>query len=381
MVDYQSKAPGVYAEEITPAGPIAGAGTSTAALIGTVATVPPDTELGKPFPITSWNAYVDKFGGYQAGLSLPYATRGFFGNGGTFAYVVPIKDEGGLDAALDQLTRFADVSLVCMPGAVKQAVQGKLIEHCEAMGDRITVLDGVQDDKPLKSDGPLQTQRGGLLSKNGFATLYWPWLVIPDPQAPGGSDATVKVPPSGHVAGVMARVDGSVGVHRAPANEPVRGAISLDYAVNDTEHGALNKANINTVRSFPGRPPMVWGARTLTDGTAWRYVNVRRLVCYIEDSLLEGLRWGVFAPNNKTLWKGLERTVTEFLTRVYDAGALFGDSAKDAFYVVVDEAHNPRPLRDIGQVVIEIGLAVVRPAEYVVFRIGLWDGGSRIAEG
>jgi phage tail sheath protein FI len=126
---------------------------------------------------------------------------------------------------------------------------------------------------------------------------------------------------------------------------------------------------------------MVWGARTLTDDVPWRYVNVRRLVSYIEDSLVSGLRWAVFQPNNTALWKGLERSVTEFLTRVWQSGALFGTSAKEAFYVVVDEAHNPPAIRDLGQVVIEIGLAATRPAEFVVFEIGLWDGGTAVSEG
>lgn len=381
MVDYQNKAPGVYAEEITPAGPIAGAGTSVPALIGTVTTAPPAAELGKPVAVTSWSAYVRVFGEHKAGLTLPHAVRGFFENGGTLAYVVPVKDVSGLDTALDNLTRFKDVSLVAYPGVVDPAVQTKLITHCEELGDRFAVLDGAQDPDPLKADGALQTQRGGLLSKNGFAGLYWPWIVVPDPLAPAGTPGTVTVPPSGHVCGVMARVDGAVGVHRAPANEPVRGAVGLDHALNDTEHGVLNKANINALRSFPGRPPLIWGARTLTDGTAWRYVNVRRLVSYIEDSLLEGVRWAVFAPNNLALWKGLERSIAEFLTRVWESGALFGATAAQAFYVVVDEAHNPPAVRDLGQVTIEIGLAVTRPAEFIVLHVGLWDGGATVTEG
>ncbi|MBL8932572.1 MAG: phage tail sheath family protein [Kineosporiaceae bacterium] len=381
MVDYQTKAPGVYVEEITPAGPIAGAGTSVPALIGIVTTPPAAAELGRPVAVTSWNQYVSLFGEYKAGLHLPHAVRGFFANGGTFAYVVPIKDLGGLDAAIDQLTRYKDVSLVCLPGVVDPTHQTKLIAHCEKLGDRFAILDGAPDPTPLKADGVLATQRAGLLSKNGFGGLYWPWLIAPDPAADPAAPATISVPPSGHIAGVMARVDGAVGVHRAPANEPVRGAVGLDYVLNDDEQGALNAKNINAIRTFPGSPPLVWGARTLTDGTPWRYVNVRRLVSYIEDSLLEGIRWAVFAPNNLALWKGLERSVSEFLTRVWESGALFGSTATDAFYVVIAEANNPPATRNLGQVNIEIGLAVTRPAEYIVLRVGLWDGGTRITEG
>jgi hypothetical protein len=249
------------------------------------------------------------------------------------------------------------------------------------MGDRFAVLDGAQDKTPLKADGALQKQRTALGSANGFGGLYWPWIVIADPNAAPGTAATVTVPPSGHVAGVMARCDDTVGVHKAPANETVRGAVDLDYALNDAEQGALNHGNINAIRKFPGRPPLVWGARTLTTGTQWRYVNVRRLVSYIEDSIVQGVRWAVFAPNNTALWKGLERSITEFLTRVWEAGALFGATAKEAFYVRINEELNPPAVRDLGQVIVEIGLAPTRPAEYVVLRIGLWDGGARISEG
>jgi phage tail sheath protein FI len=380
MVDYATAAPGIHLEEFTPAGPISGAGTSVAALIGTTATLPTGAALGKPVAVTSWNAYKDRLGEYKAGLNLPYAVRGFFDNGGTFAYVVPIKDFGGLDGALQELTRLPDVGLVCVPGLVDAAAQkDKVIKHCEDQHDRFAILDGVQDPNPLKADGPLQTQRGGLLSANGFGALYWPWIQIPDPAATNGS--TITVPPSGHIAGVMSRCDSTVGVHKAPANEQVRGAVSLDFLLNDTEQGVLNSKNINALRMFPGTPPLVWGARTLTADVPWRFVNVRRLVSYVEDSLLQGLRWAVFQPNNIALWKGLERSITEFLTRVWEAGGLYGRTAKEAFYVTIDESLNPAPVRDRGEVYIEIGLAVTRPAEHIILRLGLWDGGAKITEG
>jgi phage tail sheath protein FI len=380
MVDYETKAPGVYIEEITPAGPISGAGTSTAALIGTVAATVPNPALNIPVPVTSWSAYTAAFGGYDVNLNLPFAVRGFFENGGTLAYIVPIKDATGLAPSLDQLTRLPDVSLVAAPGLVDAAQQATLITHCEAMGDRFAILDGAPDTTPLKSDGALQKQRAALLSRNGFAGLYWPWIVISDPAAAPGSAATLTRPPSGHVAGVLARSDNQRGVHKAPANEPVRGALSLAYSLNDTEQGALNHGGINALRVFPGRPPLIWGARTLTDGTPWRYVNVRRLFSYVEDSILAGVRWAVFEPNNTALWKGLERSITEFLTRVWQSGGLFGRTAKEAFYVKIDEELNTPALRALGQIIIEIGMAPVRPAEFVVVRLGIWDGGSQVSE-
>lgn len=381
MVDYETKAPGVYIEEQPATGPITGAGTGTAALIGTPVTSVPNTALGIPVSITSWTDYVTRFGTFKTNSPLPYAVRGFFDNGGASAYVVPVKDTKdatGMTAALDQLTRVREVNLVCAPGLVDAAVQSSLLTHCEAMANRFAILDGATDTTPLKSDGALQTQRGGLLSKGGWGGLYWPWILVDDPAStPPG---TTFVPPSGHVAGIMARVDGAVGVHGAPANEVIRGARDLSYTLNDTEQGALNHAGVNAIRLFPGRPPMLWGARTLTDGTAWRYVNVRRLVAYIEDSLLQGLRWAVFCPNTTSLWKTLDRTISEFLTRIWQAGALFGRTAKEAFYVRIDEELNPAAVRNAGQVIVEIGLSPVRPAEFVVVRLGLWDGGSQATE-
>jgi phage tail sheath protein FI len=381
MVDYETKAPGVYIEEQPATGPITGAGTGTAALIGTPATPVPNAAAGIPVPITTWTDYTTQFGLFKTGQPLAYAVRGFFDNGGAMAYVVPVKDvkdANGMAAALDQLTRIRSVNLVCAPGLVDAGVQSSILTHCETMGNRFAILDGAADDTPLKADGPLQTQRGGLLSKGGWGGLYWPWILVDDPApTPAG---TTLVPPSGHVAGIMARVDGAVGVHKAPANEVVRGARDVSYALNDTEQGALNHANINGIRLFPGRPPILWGARTLTDGTAWRYVNVRRLVAYIEDSLLQGMGWAVFEPNTTGLWKSLERMVSEFLVRVWQAGALFGRTAKEAFYVRIDEELNPAAVRAAGQVIVEIGVAPVRPAEFVVIRIGLWDGGSQTTE-
>jgi len=379
MVDYATAAPGIHLEEITPAGPISGAGTSVAALIGTTATLPTGDALGKPVPVTSWNAYKDRLGEYKSGLNLPYAVRGFFDNGGTFAYVVPIKDMGGLDGALLELTRLPDVGLVCVPGLVDAAAQkDKVTKHCEDMHDRFAILDGVQDKDPLKPGNPLLTQRSGLGSAI-FAAVYFPWIKIPDPAAT--TPTTIAVPPSGHIAGVMSRCDSTVGVHRAPANEQIRGAVGLDFTLNDAEQGMLNKQNINALRQFPGTPPMVWGARTLSADVPWRFINVRRLVSYVEDSLIEGLRWAVFAPNNTALWKGLERSITEFLTRVWESGGLFGRTAKEAFYVTIDESLNPAPVRDRGEVYIEIGLAVTRPAEHIILRLGLWDGGAKVSEG
>ena len=152
--------------------------------------------------------------------------------------------------------------------------------------------------------------------------------------------------------------------------------------MTDAEQGELNVEGINALRIFPGQRPIVWGARTTApkDETPWRYVNVRRLFLYVEESIKRGIRWAVFEPNDIGLWKKLERTISEFLSRVWRSGALFGATAAEAFYVKIDEELNPAPVRALGQVIIEIGIAPVRPAEFVIVRIAMWDGGSKSNE-
>ncbi|MFP1624039.1 phage tail sheath subtilisin-like domain-containing protein [Streptomyces sp. 5K101] len=382
MSDIDTRAPGIYLQEVETAGPIAGAGTSTAALIGTAQTLGDKVVPGEPKLVTNWTSYVKSFGGFDRQLALPYAVRGFFENGGTLAYVVPVADMTGLPDALDALTHTLDVSLVCLPGHTEFADQQKVIQHCEAMGDRFAVLDGARSTDDPGDTTALEAQRDGLMTDRGFGALYWPWISVddPGPRTDGAEPDELRVGPSGHIAGVMARSDARRGVHKAPANEVVRGALDLAHHLNDAEQGRLNNLNINALRVFPGGRPMVWGARALANRTEWQYVNVRRLVAFISDSLLQGLRWAVFEPNNTGLWKALERTVTEFLTRVWQAGALFGRTAEEAFYVKIDEELNPAPVRELGQVFIEVGIAPTRPAEKVVIRLGLWSGGGGISE-
>jgi phage tail sheath protein FI len=164
----------------------------------------------------------------------------------------------------------------------------------------------------------------------------------------------------------------------------VIGAQGIQFPLDDSDQDPLNAAGVNVLRVFAGSSrPVVWGARTTAKAgdLPWRYVNVRRLMSFIEESVQEGIRWAVFEPNDLRLWKRIERTITEFLTRVWASGALFGASAEEAFYVKIDEELNPSPVRDLGQVVVEIGVAPVRPAEFVRVKIGLWSGGAQAEEG
>ena len=274
---------------------------------------------------------------------------------------------GGL-AAIDGIT------MVCVPdlmaayqaGAIDregvQAVQAAMIAHCESMGDRMAILDPLPDLNAQQVNDWRVTEVG---YDSKFAALYWPWVKVFDPS----SGSPVLVPPSGHMAGVWARNDATRGVHKAPANEVVRGAIGVGTVITRGEHDLLNPNGVNCIRAFPGRGIRIWGARTLSSDPAWRYVNVRRLYNYVESSLTGGTQWVVFEPNDKDLWERLIRTIRSFLYRVWLDGALFGDTVEQAYYVKCDDETNPSEVIEAGQLVCEIGLAVVKPAEFIVFRL------------
>lgn len=281
---------------------------------------------------------------------------------------------------IDTLNLVSDVNIICAPDRTDATVQQALIAHCETMGNRFAVLDAARGAAPF-GPGSVVNQRAGLESARGYAALYYPWLSIPDPQSTTGD--TLLVPPSGFMAGIYARVDQQRGVHKAPANEMVTGALALERVFSETDLGQLNIEGINLIRTFPNRTrPTVWGARTTNPPAEapWRYINVRRLFIYVEDSIKDGIRWSVFEPNDLALWEKLKRTISEFLTRVWRGGALFGATADQAFYVKCDEELNPPAVRALGQVYVEIGIAPVRPAEFVIIRIGMWDEGSEVSE-
>jgi phage tail sheath protein FI len=286
--------------------------------------------------------------------------------------------------ALRELERIDDVNMVCIPDRSDSTVHAEIVAHCERLGDRVGILDvdrGLPPFAPAPAPSAI-TQRAAAESARGYAALYYPWITINDPASLTGEELMLA-PPSGHIAGVYARSDAQQGVHKAPANELIRGVVDLERRLNDAEQGEINVEGVNALRIFPGQVrPTIWGARTTapTDQVAWRYINVRRLMNFIEESIQEGIRWAVFQPNTETLWKQLRRVISQFLTRVWRAGALFGATADQAFYVKIDEELNPPDLRALGQVIIEIGVAPVRPAEFIIVRIGLWDGPAEVTE-
>jgi phage tail sheath protein FI len=276
--------------------------------------------------------------------------------------------------ALDILHRIDDVSIVAAPGAgsesdtAAQAIHNALISHVETQRTyRIAVLDTPRD----KSIGEAQTVRSRIDSKK--AALYYPWIVIPNPLA-RPDDQTIPpeiaVPPSGAVCGIYARTDVQRGVHKPPANEVVLGALRFETDINFAEQGALNPMGVNCFRFFPGRGYRLWGARTVSSDPEWKYVNVRRYFNYVEHSIDRGTQWAVFEPNGERLWANIRETVSSFLYNEWFSGALLGANTKEAYFVRCDRSTMTQNDLDNGRLVCLIGIAALKPAEFVIFRIG-----------
>ena len=280
---------------------------------------------------------------------------------------------GGL-AAVDEVTMLVmpDIMTLTENGGDEAQVrdlQGKMIAHAENMGDRLALLDAPANMLP---QDVLEWRMSTAGYDSKMAALYYPWVEVMNPL----TNRPMLVPPSGHVAGVWCRTDATRGVHKAPANEVILGANGLGFQVTQAEQGGLNKVGINCIRSFPGRGIRVWGARTLSSDPEWRYINVRRLFNFISESIVEGTQWSVFEPNDERLWTGLRIAAKNFLTRVWRDGALFGATPDEAFFVKCDAETNPPEVVEAGQVICEIGIAPVKPAEFVIFRLSQFTGGS-----
>ncbi len=405
-------APGVFIEEV-PAGtrPIEAVGTSTAGFIG----VPPvaDAHVNESVPINNWMEFTRKFTDDDSkSTPLSHAVYGFFLNGGRRCYIVnpgldkPITGGARKRVGLDVLEQVDEVAIVAAPGLTDAASYDAVIGHCEKLKDRVAILDAPEDVPTIdlltkvatpasaakgrrstvekageeeKSNPPANKAAEGLrprVSDGGYASTYFPWILIRDPLPP---NELVSVPPSGFVAGIWARTDATRGVHKAPANEIVRGGLDLSYHLTQEEQGVLNPAGVNVIRFFTGEGIRVWGARTLAPSSGeFRYLNVRRLFAMVEESIAKSMRWVVFEPNDMTLWKSIRRDVTAFLTRLWRDGALMGATPEQAFFVKCDEETNPPDSIDAGIVITVIGMAPVKPAEFIVFRISQQASGAEV---
>ena len=279
---------------------------------------------------------------------------------------------GGL-AAVDEVTMVVCPDVMAFAGngddTALRDLQGKMIAHCENMGDRMAILD---TPPGLNPQDALDWRMNSAGYDSKFATLYYPWLEVMDPI----SKRPIMVPPSGHVAGVWCRSDANRGVHKAPANEVTMGVNGVAFQITGEEQGGLNQRGINCIRAFPGRGIRIWGARTMSSDPEWRYVNVRRLFNYISESIMEGTQWAVFEPNDERLWSSLRISTANFLARTWRQGALFGATPGEAFFVKCDAETNPQDVIEAGQVVIEVGICPVKPAEFVIFRISQFAAGA-----
>jgi phage tail sheath protein FI len=397
--------PGVYVEEVDRGSkPIEAVGTNTVGFLGESRKGPTNEAV----LITNWSQFVKTFGDFKdCSVHLAHAVYGFFNNGGSRCFIVNVgapeeedvttavaatgdakgeksaaakprggdrdglyigRDNGpGQRSGLKCFEETDDIAIVAAPGQTSPAVQDALLSHCETRKDRFAIL-----DSPETISGGVDRLPKPRDSKYG--AYYFPWIQVYDPEK-----GNIFVPPSGHIAGVYSRVDNERGVHKAPANELVRGALGLKYNVSKGEQDLLNPKGINAIR-FMNNGIRIWGARTLSSDPSWRYINVRRLFIMVETSIERATQWVVFEPNDHRLWKRVTRTISSFLTLLWRNGALMGTSPEQAFFVKCDEETNPPEVIDAGQLVVEIGLAPVKPAEFVIFRIGQMPSGGGLEE-
>jgi len=301
-----------------------------------------------------------------APVSVPVSGRKFAGSESARTGIngLTIADEVTMVIVPDLITAAQKEDGTVDLGLWKQ-VQTALISHCELQGNRMAILDAPPGMNPQQ----IKEWRSDVaMYDSAFAAMYYPWIKVENPAASNGN-REVFVPPSGHIAGVWARTDETRGVWKAPANDTIRGCLDVERPITKNEQALLNPIGINCIRPFGTRGIRVWGARTMSSDSDWRYVNVRRLFNMVETTILDGTQWTVFEPNDISLWEGVKRTINAFLTGLWKTGALFGTSASQAFYVKCDEETNPPESIDEGKLVVEVGIAPVKPAEFVIFRI------------
>lgn len=274
------------------------------------------------------------------------------------------------------LTAFREVDEICIVyvpdfhcvTSGRETLIDDIVSHCENLKDRFAILDAAKPTNNISSLRPPKDSK--------YAAFYYPWIKVYDPLTKGPKD----VPPGGYMAGIYARSDQERGVHKAPANEVIRGATDVEFKITKGEQDILNPRGVNCIRSFIGRGIRVWGARTTSSDSLWKYVNVRRLFIYVEESIEEGTQWVVFEPNDEKLWARVRQTISAFLTRVWRDGALMGSKPEEAFFVKCDRSTMTQDDIDNGRLICVIGIAPVKPAEFVIFRIAQWLGGSAVTE-
>ncbi len=370
-------APSIYVQEIPlRIRTISAFSTSTVGFIGELESGP-----SVPTVITSYAQFLEVFGrtvsrshGNMSKAYLPIAVHGFFLNGGARCVIMRVARRKNRDLTLGDykgdmtgrsgalqglraLERVDEISLLCAPNEHDVAgLSESLVTHCEHMKDRFAILSAPEKASP-------QSLRPSVTSSH--AAVYWPWITIRDAK----TGYKRRVPPCGHIAGVYARTDLNRGVHKAPANEVLQGALDLSVQGNSAELQRLTRLGVNALRAFPGRGIRVWGARTTSNDTEWRYVSVRRVALFVEESVAKGTQWVVFEPNNNKLWAQVRQSVRNFLTHLWRQGALQGQKPQEAFFVKCDRTTMTQNDIDNGRLICQIGMAVMRPAEFVIVQI------------
>lgn len=378
------KSPGVHVES---AGdryvPLERVETGVTAFLGVTESGP----TNEPTRVGSYEQYEKVFGAGDTYMTA--AVRGFFDNGGKTAYILNVAPEGGLDPTPDDfigqqgnvprglqaLERIDDVDLLVAPDLMQHykrsvafpepehvlAVQRAMVDHCERMHDRFCLLDAL----PGHNLQEAVEWRGYFDSSH--AAFYFPWIKVRR-----GEEVLAPIPPSGHIAGSIARADQLEGVHRAPANQPIEGLVDVAQRVRKRDRDFCFDHRVNTLVAFPGRGIRIWGARTLSSDPSFVQINVRRLYILIRKSIERYAQWVVFEPNEESLWKKIVRSCEVFLNDLWTEGALIGAAQDEAFYVKCDEETNPPEARDAGELMCEIGISPVKPAEFIVVRIHQW---------
>lgn len=416
-----------YPADVWGTGPIPkaieGVGTSTAAFVGLTKKGPFCTSPGDPLPplLTSFAEFEHHYGGPQnllvGGVSTPnylaLAAHAFFKNGGRALYIaripgsgttpfdlssspIPVDEDGQcilpettgssgpniahFEGALNHLLDVENISVIAAPGAIlwpginPRTVNQLLIDHTEANGIlRMAVL----DTPPKLDPAAVRTFRSQFNSNR--AALYYPWVRIPNPAKASDPHASgeIDVPSSGAICGIYARVDAERGVWKAPANEAITGAIGLQHDISREDLDALNPNGVNCIRDLPDQGIRVWGTRTISSDPEWKYVNVARYLLFLEASITRGTQWAAAEPNSEALWIKLHQQISDFLTKEWRKGALAGTKAKQAFFTRTD--HSTMTESDIysGRIRSEIGVSLIRPAEFIILRIEQMTANAR----
>lgn len=390
MSEYPS--PGVYIDE-TPfrSKSVEGASTSTTGFVGPTLKGP---TTGEPELLTSLGEFEETYG-KSATLSFPgpdgtphhtspyymwYAARAFFMNGGRKLYVARANsdtappDASSYQVGLDTFVQNEDISILAAPALaseaqdLRDAVMKAMIAHCEHMQYRVAVLDSA-----LGMDLAQVVKHKDQLSTSKFGALYYPWVSVLEVEG----KSRLLIPPSGFIAGVYARSDAARGVHKPPANEELLGALGVERSINSAQQQPLNTAGVNCLRYLDGRGYRVWGARTMSDDSEWKYLNVRRFFNYLERSIDRGTQWAVFEPNGQQLWDNVRRSIEDFLYNEYRQGTLLGDRPEKAYFVRCDRSTMTQNDLDNGRLVCHIGVAPLKPAEFIIIKIGQWTADAR----